>query len=163
MGRLDLKRRPSRSLVVLLMLGLCATGQVAPRVVHRPPLRSGPPILNTTLPVPETAVSENGRRAVAGIHVLAHVPVEDGIAPERATRDHATGDHATGDRPTGAFPIRWRESREIAAPEIISLIRNYKRDGLPVVPLWQSEQSRVAIGLNPHGLPGIYFTHHVGG
>jgi len=60
------------------------------------------------------------------------------------------------------FPIEWRESREIAAPGLVSLIRNYKRDGLPVLPLWQSTQSRLAIGLNPHGVPGIYFTHHVG-
>ena len=63
------------------------------------------------------------------------------------------------------FPIQWRESREIAGPELVSRIRNYKRDGFPIVQLWQSssDQSRVAIGVNPHGLPGIYFTHHVGG
>jgi hypothetical protein len=45
----------------------------------------------------------------------------------------------------------------------VSLVRNYRRDGLPLVHLWESQQNRVAIGLNPHGLPGIYYTRHFGG
>lgn len=173
MGRLDLKRWPARSLVALLMLGLCAVGQAAPRAVHRPAHRPNVPLLNTTLPVPDMVVPDNGRRtATLGSPVLAHPidhPIDHegadggraadaGDAPERATGAPGTGDHATG-----VFPIQWRESREIAGPEIISRIRNYKRDGLPVVQLWEAGQSRVAIGLNPHGMPGIYFTHHIGG
>ncbi len=70
----------------------------------------------------------------------------------------------SGERPNGpGFDIRWRESREIAGPDLVSMIRNYRRDGLPVVHLYQSSQNLLAIGVNPHGLPGIYFTRHVGG
>jgi hypothetical protein len=64
---------------------------------------------------------------------------------------------------SGAFPIQWRESREIVSADIVSLVRNYRRDGLPIVQLYQSQQNRLAIGLNTHGVPGIYFTRHIGG
>ena len=128
------------------MLGTCAMAGAAPRSVHKP-TRPAVHLLNTTLPVPEVAAA----------------PVASGAGRERASGDRSMADRSMGDHGTGAFPIQWRESREIAGPEIISRIRNYKRDGLPVVQLWESQQSRVAIGLNPHGVPGIYFTHHVGG
>ncbi len=68
-----------------------------------------------------------------------------------------------GERATAGLDIRWRESREIVGPDMVSMIRNYRRDGLPVVHLYQSGQNLLAIGVNPHGLPGIYFTRHVGG
>jgi hypothetical protein len=44
--------------------------------------------------------------------------------------------------------------------DLASLIKNYHRNGLPLVHLWQSEKNMVALGLNTHGLPGIYFTRH---
>ena len=59
------------------------------------------------------------------------------------------------------FPIRWRESRGIANPDIVALVRNYRRIGLPLVHLWESDTNLLAIGLNSHGIPGIYFTRHV--
>ena len=64
---------------------------------------------------------------------------------------------------SGTFPIQWRESREIVSADIVSLARNYRRDGLPIVKLYETQQNRLAIGLNNHGLPGIYFTRHIGG
>jgi hypothetical protein len=64
--------------------------------------------------------------------------------------------------PGPGFAIPWRESRELVSADIVSLVRNYRRDGLPLVHLWESQQNRVAIGLNPHGLPGIYYTRHFG-
>lgn len=85
----------------------------------------------------------------------------------RATRVNAdTPVEATepkGERATAGLDIRWRESREIVGPDMVSMIRNYRRDGLPVVHLYQSGQNLLAIGLNQRGLPGIYFTRHVGG
>ena len=75
----------------------------------------------------------------------------------------AAADRSAGEQPRPGFAIQWRESREIVNADIVSLVRNYRRDGLPIVHLWQSDQNRLAIGLNSHGLPGIYFTRHVGG
>jgi hypothetical protein len=67
------------------------------------------------------------------------------------------------ERPDPGLAIQWRESREIVSPNIVSLVRNYRRDGLPIVHLYQSQQNILAIGLNNHGIPGIYFTRHIGG
>jgi hypothetical protein len=77
--------------------------------------------------------------------------------PSAADADPSAQEHRA------ALDLRWRETREIAGPGIVSLIRNYRRDGLPVVQLWQTHQSLLAIGVNPHGLPGIYFRRNVGG
>jgi hypothetical protein len=51
--------------------------------------------------------------------------------------------------------IPWQKNR------LVALVRNYKRDGLPIVHLYQSDRSFVAIGLSKHGVPGIYFTKHI--
>ncbi len=86
--------------------------------------------------------------------------------PAPYTRDRlpsTEADRSAAQRPGPGFAIPWRESREIVSADIVSMVRNYRRDGLPLVHLWQSDQNRVAIGLNPHGMPGIYFTRHVGG
>jgi hypothetical protein len=148
MDTLELKQGPGRLLVTLLMLSVCAIGQAAPRPGLKPASHPGIRLFNTTLPVPETTTASIAGASIAG--------PADANAPERVAASHAA---------RGEFPIHWRESREIAGPELVSRIRNYKRDGFPIVQLWQStsDQSRVAIGVNPHGLPGIYFTHHVGG
>jgi hypothetical protein len=47
-------------------------------------------------------------------------------------------------------------------PHLITLARNYHHDGLPRVKLWQADRNRVALGLNPHGVPGIFFTQSLG-
>ena len=52
-----------------------------------------------------------------------------------------------------AFPIHWQRG-----PDWVRAARNFRRVGLPVVRLWASGRSSLAIGLNPHGVPGIYFT-----
>ena len=78
--------------------------------------------------------------------------------PAAAGRDRKTVEHS----PSG-MAIQWRESREIVNADIVGLVRNYRRDGLPIVHLYQSTQNVLAIGLNNHGVPGIYFTRHVGG
>lgn len=152
------------AIIGLAMLGLGAVAQAGPRpgAAHEThSARHAAPTLNTTLPVPEITESRvampESRLARSALHGVVAV-----AAGSAATGDVAT-DGAQRGNAHGAFPIQWRESREIVGPELVSRIRNYKRDGLPVLQLWEAGQSRVAIGLNTHGVPGIYFTHHVGG
>jgi len=57
-----------------------------------------------------------------------------------------------------AFAIHWHNHPDNVSPEVVSLARNFRRNGLPIVHLWESGRNLVAIGLNPHGKPGIYFT-----
>jgi len=64
------------------------------------------------------------------------------------------------ERPGTQFPIQWRQGPEIVDPAVVSLIKNYHRNGLPIVHLWEKDKNLVALGLNNHGLPGIYFTRH---
>jgi hypothetical protein len=46
-----------------------------------------------------------------------------------------------------------------SVPEwVTSSAKNYHRRGLPVVHLWESSNSLVALGLSNHGVPGIYFS-----
>jgi hypothetical protein len=52
-----------------------------------------------------------------------------------------------------AFPIPWQKRTEIER-----VVRNFRHNGLPLVRLWGEGRNLLAIGLNPHGVPGIYFT-----
>jgi hypothetical protein len=49
--------------------------------------------------------------------------------------------------------IRWQTT-----PEWVRTVRSYRRAGLPLVHLWESTDALVAIGVNRHGVPGIYLT-----
>ena len=52
------------------------------------------------------------------------------------------------------FAIRWQPP----GVKLQQLARKFRRTGLPVLRLWESRRSMLAIGLNPHGVPGLYFT-----
>jgi len=67
------------------------------------------------------------------------------------------------ERVANGFSTPWRPNVNTINPRIVTMIRNYKRDGAPIVHLWDSDKSVLAIGLNPHGVPGIYFTRHITG
>jgi hypothetical protein len=56
----------------------------------------------------------------------------------------------------GPISIHWQSK-----PEIVRAARQFRHNGLPIVRLWQSGPNLLAIGLNPHGVPGIYFTQKV--
>ena len=58
--------------------------------------------------------------------------------------------------------LHWQDGSAPISPTLVNLARNYHREGLPVVRLWQADRNVVAIGLNPHGVPGIYFTQKMG-
>jgi hypothetical protein len=59
------------------------------------------------------------------------------------------------------FAIRWHDDPPIVSPKVATLVRNFRHNGLPLVHLWQSGRNLLAIGLNPHGKPGIYFTQQL--
>lgn len=58
--------------------------------------------------------------------------------------------------------LHWEDASAPVSPHLITLARNYHHDGLPVVKLWQANRNMVSIGLNPHGVPGIFFTQSLG-
>jgi hypothetical protein len=60
-----------------------------------------------------------------------------------------------------AFAIHWHDNPTIVSPKVASLARNFRHNGLPIVHLWQSGRNLLAIGLNPRGKPGIYFTQQL--
>jgi hypothetical protein len=60
-----------------------------------------------------------------------------------------------------AFTIRWQNNPSFVNPKLVSLARNFRHNGLPIVHLWESGRNLLAIGLNPHGKPGIYFTQQL--
>jgi hypothetical protein len=146
-------RRAKQAVVALLLIGACSFVHAAPRVI--PNATPDSHLLNTTLPVP----------ALTKRHNLQPVPLDEPrpVPPNARERPSVAPGDAPARQAKTPLDLRWRESREIAGPEIVSLIRNYRRDGLPVVQLYQSHQSLLAIGVNPHGLPGIYFRRNVGG
>jgi hypothetical protein len=50
----------------------------------------------------------------------------------------------------GAIKVSWE------APGIPALARNFHRQGLPILPLWQNSRSLVALGLDSKGVLGLY-------
>jgi hypothetical protein len=43
-------------------------------------------------------------------------------------------------------------------PEILREVRNYRRQGMPIIHLMQSRETTIVIGVSNHGKPGLYFT-----
>jgi hypothetical protein len=60
---------------------------------------------------------------------------------------------------TAAFPIHWQREE----PQIIRTARLFKRQGLPLVHLWQSDSGEhmLSLGLNSKGVPGIWLTQKI--
>jgi hypothetical protein len=162
-----LQRNASHIVMALVLLGPWSAAWAAPlQEAQAPPPASTHPHTQRAMP-PDFAAT-----ALAMVRLKTRPVPFDG--PRGQLSEHveyrdvqAAADRNPGQRPSGAsdisapFPIRWRESAGIVGPDVVSLVRNYHRDGLPVVHLWQSNQSTVALGLNPHGVPGIYFTRHL--
>jgi hypothetical protein len=151
----------------LLLLGgwslaLAAPGADDPIVSRSAPDRahsSRAALLNTALntALPALAAPKMPRPSL-GLNEPRSLAMESRDPPVAVSNDQAAGKH-----PPGVLAIQWRESREIVNADIVGLVRNYRRDGLPIVHLYQSNQSVLAVGLNNHGVPGIYFTRHIGG
>ena len=58
--------------------------------------------------------------------------------------------------------LHFEDASAPVSPHLITLARNYHHDGLPLVKLWHADRNMVSIGLNPHGVPGIFFTQSMG-
>jgi hypothetical protein len=58
-----------------------------------------------------------------------------------------------------SFPIRWQKDE----PQFMRTARAFRRQGLPLVHLWQSQSGEhmLSLGLNSHGVPGIWLTQKI--
>jgi hypothetical protein len=79
----------------------------------------------------------------------------ESFATANATRQFTQTDFDVEFRPKSAFVIHWTK------PELVIIARNFRRSGLPVVTLWHAGRGRLALGLSPRGVPGLYFTQKV--
>jgi hypothetical protein len=59
--------------------------------------------------------------------------------------------------------IPWADARDWVhnPPQILQELRNYKRQGMPILHLVNTSQTVVALGLSNHGKPGLYFTRRL--
>jgi hypothetical protein len=127
----------------LKLMGAPAVGNYASPNVGRVPHP-----LALALPAPHAA-STGIQRSPFGIGQAPHSSREE-ISLELASAG------ATGVSDSSvAFPVRWQK------PELERVVRSFRRAGLPIVHLWGSGRNVLAIGLSPHGVPGIYFTQKV--
>lgn len=63
--------------------------------------------------------------------------------------------------PRVGFPSRWQKTPANLSPQVVSLARNFRRNGLPILRLWGSGRNLVAVGLSPRRVPGVYFTQKI--
>jgi len=71
-----------------------------------------------------------------------------GAAPDASTMP--TDLHSAELRFGAALKMSWE------TPGLPKLARNFPRQGLPILPLWQNSQSLVALGLDRRGVLGLY-------
>jgi hypothetical protein len=112
---------------------------------NTPPARSARP-LTLTLTAPRAPAMSMHRQPLA-----LDAPRQGLIGRETASQLAPTDTKGAV-----AFPIRWQKRTEIER-----VARDIKHNGLPLVHLWGTGRSLLAIGLSPHGVPGIYFTQKV--
>jgi hypothetical protein len=57
--------------------------------------------------------------------------------------------------------VRWADSHDWIhnPPEWVQQVKNYRKQGMPIVHLMQSKETSIALGIGNHGKPGLYFTH----
>jgi hypothetical protein len=56
--------------------------------------------------------------------------------------------------------VHWADSHDWIhnPPEWIKEVKNYRKQGMPIIHLMESKQTLIAIGVSNHGKPGLYFT-----
>jgi hypothetical protein len=112
------------------------------------------------------------RPALSSLTALRSAPVVAMLKPARLDQPRGALDlRAPVPATEGAdhefresFPIHWQQNSGLIDPRLEHLARNFRRQGLPLVHLWQSASGEhlLAIGLNGHGVPGIWLTQKVG-
>jgi hypothetical protein len=85
------------------------------------------------------------------------VVVRSGFDPGRPAEADA-GSESSVHRTLDDVP--WADARDWVhnPPQILQELRNYRRQGMPILHLVNSAQTVVALGLSNHGKPGLYFT-----
>jgi hypothetical protein len=87
------------------------------------------------------------------------------MAPGTAgTRPEMAASRTPNSTPGAAFsvPIDQSPTWMRTAPTLVHAVKQFRREGLPLVHLWQSQQYQLALGLSNHGRPGLYFTQKLG-
>jgi hypothetical protein len=56
--------------------------------------------------------------------------------------------------------VHWADSHDWVhnPPEWLKAAKHYRKQGMPIIHLIQSKETLVALGVNNHGKPGLYFT-----
>src|ERR1700683_3741348 len=97
------------------------------------------------------------RITTAGTHPQAlrldTVPASGSSPGMTGVRDLLEPEPADSLTPRTELNVRWQSS-----PGLVRVARKFRRNGLPVVRLWASGRNLLAIGINPQGKPGVYFT-----
>jgi hypothetical protein len=86
-----------------------------------------------------------------------------------APYDYSHGRSAELDSPVARSisQLQWADSNDwIHNPpawmrEAVNDAHNYKKRGMPIVHLWASPHGVLAIGVNSHGTPGLYFSQRL--
>jgi hypothetical protein len=96
--------------------------------------------------VPPPAYLDNASTSVASV-VFKH--------SQMSTMAHESP--ATSSVAQSLSSARWDDT-----PQVIQAAKQFKRRGLPLVHLWESEHALLALGLNQRGKPGLYITQKIG-
>jgi hypothetical protein len=140
-------------LLAALCMPLCAhAGGLANQVLQRAPASAAVHAAGHALqlPSPRLAVLDaqrEGQLKTASTNFRAApqaLNLDTDAAAEAATRT--------------AFPIRWQSTPLNVSPEVVHIAKHFRHEGLPLVRLWQSGRNLLHIGLNGHGMPGVWFT-----
>jgi hypothetical protein len=56
--------------------------------------------------------------------------------------------------------LHWADSHDWIhnPPEWAKAVKNYRKQGVPIIHLMQSKETTIALGVSNHGKPGLYFT-----
>jgi len=102
---------------------------------------------------PETRVNDSSRWSLAAAASAASIASE-----------HSKGSELDSTVARSLSELHFADSHDWInnPPEWVKAARNYKRQGMPILHLVQSESTSVALGLSNKGKPGLYFTRKVG-
>jgi hypothetical protein len=139
-----------------LLTSVCSAGSLADsaaRMVTARSARPARPSASALILLPSSSM----------IQSLSRARSLDLPSAQRARPNDPYGDEAehAGLNLHAAFPIKWESTPANLNPKIVSLARNFRHNGLPIVHLWGSGRNLLALGLNPHGKPGLYFTQNM--
>ncbi len=109
---------------------------------------------------PPASRNPAGAALHAPIHLDLRAPGIDelGPSPAPAHRGFSPGTPGEFSARDGSLPdlgSRAGETRVMSRAE--SLVRHFRREGLPLARLWETRSTLVSLGLNPKGKPGLWF------